>query len=100
MSRHLLIHLIESLKCLKRKGIQRFMRVRKMPFDGQDINSYCQGSSHHAPSSLGTDLMQIVQKLLDGSLLSMPNVVTKTLNIRDNIAREHEQILPGIGQAV
>ena len=39
-------------------------------------------------------------ELIDGPLFSMPDMVPQPLNIRDNVARQHQEILPRIGQAV
>ena len=36
------------------------------------------------------ELIQMVTKLLDGPLFSVSNMVPQPLNIRDNVARQHE----------
>jgi hypothetical protein len=38
------------------------------------------------------ELLQVVLKLVYGPLFRPPDIIPKALNIRNNIAREHEQV--------
>jgi hypothetical protein len=43
------------------------------------------------------ELIQTVPEVVDGPLFSKPNMITETLNICDDISREHEKVFPRIG---
>ena len=58
--------------------------------DGQDVHSHCQGSSDEAPRSFVSELIHITPEPVDGPLFTTPNMVPQTLNIRDDVSRQHE----------
>lgn len=46
------------------------------------------------------ELLQVLPKPVDGPLFRQPDIVMQALNIGDDVAREHEQLFPGLGHMI
>ena len=60
------------------------------------------GLAVRGASSRGSalELLQVLPKPVDGPLFRQPDIVMQPLNMGDDVAREHEQLFPGLGHMI
>ena len=54
----------------------------------------------HGHARSGIELSQVCAKLVDGLLLRPADKVAQAVEVRDNVSRQHQQVIPRLGLVV